>query len=602
MRAAHGRRARRAGAWFPAALLAAAILTNLAPRAAFARARGKIFILMVWDGMRPDLAEPRDTPNLAAAERAGVRLARHHAVYPTLTMVNAAALATGGLPASDGIFGDSMYLAPALDMARAQTIESIGYLLGAPLQLEHTQYLAALNDPRAFAGRVVGLETVAAAVERAGGYVGVIGKGGPTLLFDPRMGQPAPNERPNAARFLFVADDFAAPAAIASKLDPMPPMTPGNPASIETRDAWFAHIVIGRALPAARAASVAGRPALIVFWQHNPDLAQHIAGLGTRADLDAMGADDRNLAAIRKAVAALGIADHTDLMVVSDHGFATIKAEVPLGRLLKSAVLKDDANGAGVVVARNGGSDLVYLPPGLNAAARAALMRKIVNYAIARPWCGPIFARDPDAPRDRRGGYAGAIDGTFSEAAFGLGGSRRAPDLVISFREFPDESNRGLTGPSNPAVAIGPHGDRRRANHSAPLVRPVAGVIYSDAPHFTTGMGMHGALGARELHNVGAAIGPDFRRGYIDELPTSNSDVAPTIERILGIRAAPGASGRVIAEALAGATVSAAKPRRIDATVADTAGGARVTMTIHLLGYAGRDYPDGVSIERVGAR
>lgn len=557
---------------------------------------------MVWDGLRPDLVGARDTPNLVALARDGVRLARHHSVFPTLTMVNGAALATGGTPAGDGIFGDAMYLAPALGMARAAAIPSIGYLLGAPLDLEHTQYLAALDGPGAFAGRVVSLATTAEAVEAAGGYVGVIGKQGPTLLFDPSFARAAGTPgAPDPARFMFVADDFAAPRAIAAEAAGMPPITRADPASVEARDAWFARLVVERALPAAKAASAAGRPALIVFWQHNPDLAQHLAGLGTRAALSALGADDRNLATIRKAIATLGIADRTDLMVVSDHGFATVKAEVPLARLLTAAGIKHDADSADVVVAHDGGDDLVYLSPDLDPAARRALARRIVDYAIAQPWCGPIFARDPDAPRGRRAGYAGAIAGTFSAAAFGLGGSRRSPDLIISFREFPDESNRGLTGPSNPAVTIGPHGDEPRVNRSAPLLRPIAGVIYADAPHYTTGMGMHGAVGTRELHNVGAAIGPDFRRGYVDELPTSNSDVAPTIERVLGVEPAPGARGRVIAEALAGAPTPASKPRRIDATVTSTIGGARVTMTIHLTSFDGRDYLDGATRARSGA-
>ena len=584
---------------YAAALIAACAIAVAAPGGARAKTNGRIFILMVWDGLRPDLAGARDTPSLAALARDGVRLARHHSVFPTLTMVNAAALATGGDPASDGIFGDAMYLAPALDMARAAAIPSIGYLLGAPLDLEHTQYLAALDSPRAFDGRVVSLATAAEAVEAAGGYVGVIGKQGPTLLFDPSFARAAGTTgAPDPARFMFVADDFAAPRAFAPEAARMPPMTRGEPASIAARDAWFARLVVDRALPAAKAASAAGRPALIVFWQHNPDLAQHVAGLGTGLALSALGADDRNLATIRTAIAASGVADRTDLMVVSDHGFATVKAEVPLARLLIAAGIKHAADSADVVVADDGGDDLVYLSPNLDPAARRALARRIVDYAIAQEWCGPIFARDAEATRGRRVGYAGAISGTFSEAAFGLGGSPRSPDLIVSFREFPDESNRGLTGPSNPAIVIGPHGDETVVNRSEPLLRPIAGVVYADAPHYTTGLGMHGALGARELHNVGAAIGPDFRRGYNDELPTSNSDVAPTIERVLGVEPAPGASGRVIAEALAGAPTPASKPRRIDATVMSMVGGARVTMTIHLMRFDGRDYPDGVTVTR----
>ena len=76
---------------------------EIAPAPAWATANpqvpeGRIFILMVWDGLRPDLVNPRDTPNLFALGREGVRFARHHSVFPTVTMVNAASIASGGRP------------------------------------------------------------------------------------------------------------------------------------------------------------------------------------------------------------------------------------------------------------------------------------------------------------------------------------------------------------------------------------------------------------------------------------------------------------------------------------------------------------------------
>jgi arylsulfatase A-like enzyme len=580
--------------WLAALSIAAlAGIAGAVRTATAAESPGRIVILMVWDGLRPDLVNARDTPNLTALENAGVRFARHHSVYPTLTLVNAAAMATAGVPSSDGVFGDAMYLAPALDMARATAIPSVGYLLHDPLNLENTRYLLALHDPRAFAGGVLTLAAVGQTVANSGGYVAVLGKQGPTGMFDPDF-----VSTDTAGDGLFVSDDIAAPPAVAAELDSSPPVTMMHPESIAARDAWFARIVTERALPAAKAASAAGRSSLIVFWQHNPDLAQHLAGLGTRIALDAVAADDQNLGVIRKAITDLGIAGRTDLIVVSDHGFATVKAEVPLARLLNATVLKGDPDADGMVVAHNGGTDLIYLPARLRAPERTALMRKIVNYALMQPWCGPIFSRDRAARTSHNRSYLGFIEGTFSARAFGLGGSPRSPDLIVSFREFPDASNQGLTGPSNRAIVIGPNGEETIANHSEALVRPIEGVIYSDAPHYTTGMGMHGAFGARELHNVGAAIGPDFRRGYVDELPTSNSDVTPTIEHIFGLKPAAGAGGRTIAEALADTHRPTAKARLVTVSARAKDGDRSVTIAIHLTRYDGRDYPDGVSIER----
>jgi arylsulfatase A-like enzyme len=569
-------------------------------------AHGKIFVLMVWDGLRPDLVDEVNTPNLFALGRAGVRFARHHSIYPTLTMVDAAGLATGAAPGGSGIFGDMMYLAPVLDMTRAMAIPRVGVLLDDPLNLEHSQYLAALNDPRAFDGRLLGLRTTAKEVEDAGGYVAVLGKQGPTLLFDDDFAKAATSAG-TPRNFMFVADDLAAPQTMAAEFEHEPPMTRGDHASVIARDGWFAKLATDPALPAAKAASDQGKPALVVFWQHNPDLTQHVAGLGTQPALDALHACDANLASIRAAIAALGVADRTDLVVVSDHGFATIKAVVPLARLLVAAGFKKSVNSTEIVVAADGGSDGVYVSKKdfPTAPARREVLRRIVEYAAAQQWCGPIFSRDSSTGEHagRARGYGGSIEGTFRESAFGLGNNARAADLIISFRELSDVDNRALTGPSRPAFSIGPNGLEAQANHSAALVHPIPGVIYADSNGFTSGMGMHGAAGTRELHNFCAAIGPDFRRGLVDTAPTGNADVAPTAAEILGQPPVAGTTGRVLREALAG---SGADPRLraepVTARVALQLKNSRVVTTLTLTRYAGREYLDGAMVAVTPAR
>ena len=93
------------------------ILIAAAPAPAFAaemRNRSRLVILMVWDGLRPDAVTPTATPNLFALTHGGVYFAAHHALYPSLTMVNAAGLATGAASGANGIVANSMYLAHLL--------------------------------------------------------------------------------------------------------------------------------------------------------------------------------------------------------------------------------------------------------------------------------------------------------------------------------------------------------------------------------------------------------------------------------------------------------------------------------------------------------
>ena len=57
---------------------------------------------------------------------------------------------------------------------------------------------------------------------------------------------------------------------------------------------------------------------------------------------------------------------------------------------------------------------------------------------------------------------------------------------------------------------------------------------------------------AEHVHNTLIATGPDFRKGFVDELPTGNADLAPTILSILGIKDPGSMDGRILQEALVG--------------------------------------------------
>src|SRR5580704_5681427 len=323
------------------------------------RGRGRIVVLMVWDGLRPDLVTQRDTPNLFRMAREGVRFDRHHSIFPTLTMVNATALATGAPPGVNGLVGNNFYLEPSPETPKGQ-------LVGA----EGPKAILNLNGATAFKGRLIGLDTIAQEVEREGGYVAVIGKQGPTSVFDNRVATIADGKDVVGAPYkdyLFASEDFVATSS--SDKITVPPESKTAVVD-EQRDLYFARLAVEDALPEAKRAADAGHPALIVFWQHNPDLTQHMAGLGTAPAMEALSLCDNNLMRVRGAIDALGI--------------------------------KKSKDSTDVVVVPNGGADLIYLSPTEFATpeSKQAVLQKIVNFAEAQEWCGPIFSRDPAAASD----------------------------------------------------------------------------------------------------------------------------------------------------------------------------------------------------------
>ncbi len=530
-------------------LVIVAASTSSASAALTAHARGRIFVLMVWDGLRYDLVNQHDTPNLYALEHEGVSFPDHHAIFPTVTMANAAAIATGYTPGGSGIFGDGFYV-PSAIAALGPKAPAKAMVKG--INLENTPVMISLNQPAILDGTLVEAMGIGQRVRLAHGYVAVSGKSGPTFMFDSNDFTAAGGRNSNCN---LIVDDLALGPAQLKTFGPPPPKTaPGL--FYGARDAWYTDALIDQ-LPSAIAASNRGHPALLVLWERNPDCTQHRDGLGTEEALEALSRDDQNLGRLRIAINTRHIADRTDLMVVSDHGFVTLRDALWVSDLLVAAGLKKSRESTDVVAVGDQGSELIYLSktafPSL--AARKERLQKIVNFVSAQPWSGPIFSRDEE-PRFAAHGVEGWIAGTFDDRVVGLNGSRRAPDLIISMRENSDESNSSLTGPDQPAFLIGPKGRMPAKNHSDALVRPIIGTIDADASDkFTTGMGAHGAIGRREIHNFCAAVGPDFRRHFVDPYPTGNTDVAPTIAHVLGLRPphtvnSSGWAGRVMSEAL----------------------------------------------------
>src|SRR5262245_43645950 len=99
-------------------------------------------VVVLFDGLRPDLIGPAATPNLHRLQKQGVTLGRQRTVYPSETRIALASLVTGVPPGRHGIVGNS-YLDRAFTPARyvdtgeAEVVEALdaaagGRLIDAP--------------------------------------------------------------------------------------------------------------------------------------------------------------------------------------------------------------------------------------------------------------------------------------------------------------------------------------------------------------------------------------------------------------------------------------------------------------------------------------
>ncbi len=210
---------------------------------------------------------------------------------------------------------------------------------------------------------------------------------------------------------------------------------------------------------------------------------------------------------------------------------------------------------ADVLVAANGGSDLVYLPHG-----DAAQARSLLKLLASLDYVGALFV-------DER---YGSLPGALPLASIGLQGSSRLPRpaVVVGFRTFAlDARQTGLTDPLQNAVQI------------------------ADTP-LQQGQGMHGSLGRDNTFNFMAAIGPDFKPHFRDPLPVSNADITPTFLALLGLTAHARGNllGRPLREAVQGAAAPASSAERCRALSEAAADGRRTLLDYQR--YEGRLYLD----------
>jgi hypothetical protein len=180
------------------------------------------------------------------------------------------------------------------------------------------------------------------------------------------------------------------------------------------------------------------------------------------------------------------------------------------GLIGASGQILDDTD-AKVIVAANGGSDLIYIPD--HDAGRLA---QVVDFLTQQDYVGGIFVDDT----------FGDLPGTLPLSSINLVGDALTPRpaIALNFKTFYLDRKDLQT-----AVQIADTG-------------------------LQEGQGMHGSLGRDNTFNNMAAIGPDFRRFFVDVAPVSNADIAPTLASVMGLQLSANGNltGRVLREALIG--------------------------------------------------
>src|SRR5690349_5040727 len=582
-------------------LLSASLITLSSISLASAQnATPRNLILFIPDGLRGRIVTPQTAPAMAELRDKGVNFKNSHSLFPTFTMANGSAMASGHYLGDTGTFSNTIFTGYSSAPAGDTVVPFI----------ENDAVLGDIDEH--FKGDYLDEETILKMARAEGFSTAALGKVGPTYLFDhaDRADKPglhsivfddstgAKNGVPLSDEVKDALTKAGLPLAAPSRGDngkAGDAKTPGTTAANVPQQAYFADVAAKVVLPMFKART---KPFVLVFWSRDPDGSQHnegdslntvTPGINGPTSMASIKNADDNLAQLRKALDELGLSATTNIMIAADHGFSTISKEsktspsakmsyddtpkdfLPMGFLAidlakaldlplfdpnnKNAAVGDNAHpkaGNGVlgkdpakpdlVVATNGGSDLIYLPNN-----DKKLAERTIKALLEQDYVSGLFVDDS----------LGKFPGTLPLSQIGLKGAAITPTpaIVVNFRSYV----AGCDDPTNCSVEV-------------------ADTVLRQ------GQGMHGSFGRGDTMNFMAAIGPDFKAGYADALPVSNADIGMTAVKIMGLKQKP--NGRLLGRAMTEAMPNGATPKASSDSVKSepAANGLRTVLRLQRVG------------------
>jgi len=372
----------------------------------------RLVLVLVVDGLRPDSITAEDTPTLFRLRAEGVDLVNSHAVFPTVTRVNAAAIATGTQPGTNGLVGNQMFV-PAVDERRAFDTGN------------HRNFLAL---DRVTGGRVLQAPTLAERLHARGLRLAGVSSGstGSAFLLNPRS---IAGVGALVNGYLEPGQTVAYPApvseAVLARFGPAPAKAPGG-ARFDAAVSWTQRVLREYVLPELA-------PDVVINWLTEPDHSQHHVGVGSPAAREALRNDDREIAQV---LAGLDAA-RTSVLVVSDHGFTTNTAGVDVAGALIEAKLKAARDSSDVILASSGQAVALHVE-GRDAERIARLAR----FIRSQDWGGVVFSAE-------------AVEGAFPMELINVAPRDRGPDLLFTFPWTSRRSAFGVPGTDLANVSAG---------------------------------------------------------------------------------------------------------------------------------------------------
>ncbi len=401
---------------FPLGCLATFVLSRPIFAETEPRPNDRHVVVVVWDGMRPDSVNERDTPVLWKLGQQGVTFKQHHSIYVTATNVNGAAMATGVFPNRNTLMANREFR-PQIDPKDA---------------FENADRTIIKKADEVTGGKYIASPTIAEIVRGAGRTTAIAGTKSVVFLHD-RNAEWTEGSMKGSIKF--------AAAPMPAALRDQTIQTLGTFLTAPTNTSDERNRYAARALTEVMWRD--GVPAFSLLWLSDPDLTEHEFAPGSEASLAAVRSSDRNLGIVLDALTKKKARESTDVFVVSDHGFSTIERGIDFPDELRKAGFDatdsflEAPKPGHIMVVGNGGTILFYV-----IDHDRDVSSRLVEWLQHSDFAGVIFAREQ-------------FEGTFPLQVARVD-TPDAPDVVLSLRWNKNLSKAGVPGQIITDSARGP--------------------------------------------------------------------------------------------------------------------------------------------------
>ena len=372
-------------------------------------------ILAVFDGLQPTQINKKLTPNLYQYSERACFFENNHAVFPTVTRINAATLVTGVYPGLHGLpantFVDQESQGNVVISAMEPVLSSMAARNIPVLRSQSLQEILKLYD----------MEYVALGV----------GTSGNAYLH---------NSLAEEIGGATIHPDFTLPSHLYDRLNvkygSWPEADIPNTRRYEKAMDMFLDYVLKER-----------NPEVALIWSSEPDKSQHLFGVGDSMSNQALFEADKQFGRLLEHIENNQPEAH--LFVLSDHGYSTIIESVDLESEILSAGFNKKNGQRDILIAPNGASALFYF-----THLDSVIIDDFAQWIMEQPWCGSVLGSE----------RIGDIDGTIPLKKVFLEGPR-SPDIALSFRWDDSLNINGFSGQvysASGSSGAGTHGSMSR--------------------------------------------------------------------------------------------------------------------------------------------